>query len=357
MRALRICLIASSRFPISEPFAGGLEAHTHALAGQLQARGHEVSVFAAPGSDPALGVVELPVESFTPPPGERHDTGITPESWLNEHHAYLGLMLDLTRTGSQRFDVIHNNSLHHLPIAMSSAIDVPMFTTLHTPPVPWLTSAVAYAASTSTFVAVSEFTAREWAGQVACRTIRNGIDVDTWRPGPGGGPAVWSGRLVPEKAPHLAIDAARRAGMPLTLAGPSLDHEYFDREIRPRLGAGIEYAGHLTHHELRAVLGDASVAVVTPVWDEPYGLVAAEALACGTPVAAFARGALPEFVDETVGSLARPGSVEDLARAMLAAASRDRAHVRRVAEERCSIARMVDQYELLYTGGHHQLAA
>lgn len=357
MRPLRVCLIASSRFPISEPFAGGLEAHTHALARQLRARGHAVSVFAAPGSDPSLGVVELPVETFEPAPGERHDTGATPESWMNEHHAYLGLMLELARSGHERFDVVHNNSLHHLPIAMSGTLRVPMFTTLHTPPVPWLASAVSYADPASTFVAVSEFTAREWASTVACRTIHNGIDVDVWRPGPGGGPAVWSGRLVPEKAPHLAIDAARRIGTPLTLAGPSLDRAYFDREIRPRLGGDVEYVGHLRHDQLGAALGSASVAVVTPAWDEPYGLVAAEALACGTPVAAFARGALPEFVDESVGALARPGDVDDLARAMLLAATRDRAVVRRVAQERCSISRMVDRYEELYHGGRGWLAA
>lgn len=357
MSPLRICLIASSRFPIREPFAGGLEAHTHALARQLHARGHEVSVFAAPGSDPSLGVVELPVETFEPAEGERHDTGVTPDSWLNEHHAYLGLMLDLARTGHERFDVVHNNSLHHLPIAMSPALRVPMFTTLHTPPVPWLASAVAYADPGSTFVAVSRFTAQEWSPSVACLTIHNGIDVEAWSPGPGGGPAVWSGRLVPEKAPHLAIDAARRAGMPLTLAGPSLDRGYFAREIEPRLGGDVEYVGHLTHEQLRVTLGAASVAVVTPVWDEPYGLVAAEALACGTPVAAFARGALPEFVDDSVGALARPDDVDDLARAMRLAATRDRATVRRVAEERCSIAHMVDRYEELYLTGRERVAA
>ncbi len=283
MTGLRICLIASSRFPIREPFAGGLEAHTHALATQLTSRGHAVSLFAAPGSDPGLGTTELPVEIFRPGHAERADTAVTPASWMSEHHAYLGLMLELAETGRDRFDVIQNNSLHHLPVAMASAVDVPMVTTLHTPPVPWLESAVRYAPPSSAFVAVSRFTARAWSHAVTCTTIPNGIDVGRWRPGEGGGPAIWSGRLVPEKAPHLAIDAARLAGMPLVLAGPCPDRAYFETLIRPRLGGPIRYLGHLSHVELREQVAGARVAVVTPVWDEPYGLVAAEALACGTP--------------------------------------------------------------------------
>jgi glycosyltransferase involved in cell wall biosynthesis len=348
MTSLRICLIASSRFPIREPFAGGLEAHTHALARHLMARGHQVSLFAAPGSDPRLGTRELPVEAFRPGALDRPDTAVTPESWMKEHHAYLGLMLELARSGRRRFDVVHNNSLHHLPVAMSAAVDVPMVTTLHTPPVPWLESALRYAGAGSAFVAVSRFTSRAWSHAVRSTTISNGVDVDRWLPGPGGGPAIWFGRLVPEKGPHLAIDAARLAGMPLELAGPCLDSEYFETKIVPRLGDTVRYIGHLDHEQLRATVGRASVAVVTPTWDEPYGLVAAEALACGTPVAAFARGALPEFVDETVGALATPDDVADLARAMAHAVALDRGHVRLIAVERCSISVMVDRYEDLY---------
>jgi glycosyltransferase involved in cell wall biosynthesis len=153
---------------------------------------------------------------------------------------------------------------------------------------------------------------------------------------------------VPEKAPHLAIDACRAAGIPLVLAGPRLDPRYFDDEVRPRLGPGARYLGHLTHEDLRTTVGRARVAVVTPTWDEPYGLVAAEALACGTPVAAFARGGLPEIVDDTVGALARPGDVGDLARAVTEAAGRDRRLARSAAVERCSMWAMVDEYERLY---------
>ncbi|GAA3540412.1 glycosyltransferase family 4 protein [Aeromicrobium flavum] len=348
MTGLRICLIASSRFPIREPFAGGLEAHTHALARQLMARGHEVSLFAAPGSDPRLGTRELPVDAMPHHGPGRLDTSVTPDHWMSEHHAYLGLMLELARSGGRRFDVVHNNSLHHIPVAMASTLSIPMVTTLHTPPVPWLESALAYASGDSAFVAVSRFTARAWSHRVRSTTISNGVDVESWRPGPGGGAAIWFGRLVPEKGPHLAIDAARLAGIPMDLAGPCLDPEYFATQIEPRLGGTIRYLGHVDHEQLQEAVGHASVAVVTPTWDEPYGLVAAEALACGTPVAAFARGALPEFLDETVGSLASPDDPADLARAMVHAASLDRAHVRRTAVERCSISVMVDRYEDLY---------
>ena len=346
---LRICLVASSRFPVREPFAGGLEAHTHVLATELVRRGHEVSLFAAPGSDPALPVTELPVAEFTSSEAARADVAAPPEHWMAEHHAYLGLMLDLADCGARRFDVVHNNSLHHLPVAMAAAVPVPMVTTLHTPPIPWLESAAAFAPPSSRFAAVSECTARAWRHAVTSTTILNGVDTDSWQPGPGGGSAAWWGRLVPEKAPHEAIDAARAAGLPLVLAGPTHDAAYFEAEVRPRLGSGVEYVGHLGQDELRTLVGAATVAVVAPLWDEPYGLVAAEAMACGTPVAAYARGALPEIVDATTGSLAAPGDVGALARAIAVAATRDRAEVRRTAVRRFAMARMVDDYERLYT--------
>lgn len=345
---LRICLIGSSRFPIREPFAGGLEAHTHALARELLRRGHDVSLFAAAGSDPALNVVHLPCAVYESDEESRRDVAAPPEQWMDEHHAYLGLMMDLVRSGRRSFDVIHNNSLHHLPIAMSSAVDLPIITTLHTPPVPWLTSAIAYAGDNCHFVSVSHATARAWSPMIASTPVHNGIDLDQWSPGPGGGPAVWSGRIVPEKAPHQAARAARSIGMPLWIAGEILDRRYFTTEVQPLLGDGIEYVGHLTHRELTDLVGRATVAVVTPAWEEPFGLVAVEALACGTPVAAFARGALGEIVDETTGALAPGGDVPALALAMRAAATRDRVVVRAAARARFSHSAMVDSYVDLY---------
>ncbi len=348
MRPLRVCLVASTRFPVREPFAGGLEALTHALARGLVARGHSVSLFAARGSDPSLPVEHLAASELSVSAAARADVSAAPERWMADHHAYLGLMLDLARCGAQRFDIVHNNSLHHLPVAMADALSVPVVTTLHTPPTPWLESAVALAVSRPVFTAVSHFTAQSWRHIVPSTPILNGVDTEMWPFGPGGGPAVWSGRLVPEKAPHEAIDAARAAGVPLVLAGPILDSRYFEEYVAPRLGSEVNYVGHLDHARLAKLLRMASVALVTPAWDEPYGLVAAEAMACGTPVAAYARGAMPEIVSSEAGVLAIPHDIPDLARAVIEARECDRAAVRAHAVEHCSQQRMVDEYLRFY---------
>ncbi|MGW7313789.1 glycosyltransferase [Streptomyces sp. NPDC054854] len=350
MSSLRVALIASARFPIREPFAGGLEAHTWWLAHALHRRGHHVELFAAPGSDPALGARELSVRRSTLSDAARSDVSMPSAMWMEEHHAYLGLMLDLARDGEHRFDVVHNNSLHHLPVAMASALRVPVVTTLHTPPTPWLESAItAQDSCPVTFTAVSRFTADAWQATVPCaRVVRNGIDMDFWRPGPGGGDLVWSGRLVPEKAPHLAIEAVRAAGMALRLAGPISDQAYFADRIEPLLGEDVRYVGHLDRRELAELLGSASAALVTPGWDEPYGLVVAEALACGTPVCGFDRGALSEILTPDCGLLAPPGDVEALAELIPRAMKLDRRDARRRAQQFCSLDRTADAYTDLY---------
>ena len=344
---MRICVIGPSRFPISEPFAGGLESHTHALIMALKRRGHEVTLFAAPGSDPALGVEHLDVETFTMSETARQDVGAMPVEWMHEHHAYLALMLDLARTAEARFDAVLNVSIHHLPVAMSGLLRVPFFTTLHTPPVGWIESAVRISGSTGTFIAVSSHMRDAWAASVDCAVIMNGVDTDRLLPGPGGGAAFWSGRIVPEKGLELAIDAAEHAETALDIAGPVFDPEYFERTIRPRLGGRIRYLGHLDQATLFEHLGRASVTLVTPRWDEPYGLVAAESLAAGTPVAAFDRGALPEIIDQHSGRLAARDDVPALAVALVEAARLPREGARQRAVAFCSLERMVDEYEAL----------
>lgn len=353
---LRICLVANSRFPIGEPFTGGLESMTWHLARELIRRGHEVAVFAAPGSDPTLGVVELAVHAL-PDHAGRHDLGAPPYVELAEHHAYLALMLELAAEPGDRFDVLHNNSLHYLPVAMARSLPMPMLTTLHTPPLWWLESAVRLDGGASTFAAVSRFTAASWASITPSSCVFNGIDVTGWPVGRGGDHAVWSGRLVAEKAPHDAVVAARLTGIPIVLAGPILDLDYFRGEVEPLLGCDAMYAGHLAQSELAALVGSSSVAVVTPAWDEPYGLVAAEALACGTPVAAYARGGLPEVLTDDTGRLAPAGDVSLLASAMRDAVELDRGRCREHAVTHLSLERMVDRYQQLYSEMRHRRLA
>jgi glycosyltransferase involved in cell wall biosynthesis len=357
---MRIGLISASRFPVAEPFAGGLEAHVWALADGLRRRGHDVTLFAGPGSDPGLGVELLDLRRPRISAAARADVSMTAPEWLDEHHAYLQLMVGLGRMGTAQLDVVHNHSLHHLPIAMASTLGVPMLTTLHTPPTPWLESAIQVDESGAvTFAAVSEHTARAWSHLVPnAHVVHNGVDVTRWQPGRGGGPLVWFGRIAPEKGTHLAIDAAALAGAELLIAGPVADRAYYDAEIRPRLEQpGVTHVGHLSHAALNLLVGGATAALVTPCWDEPYGLVVAEALACGTPVCGFARGGVPELLGEGCGRLVAPGDVEALAGAIHAAPLLSRRAAREHAVRCCSLDTMIDRYVGLYRSLAHALVA
>jgi glycosyltransferase involved in cell wall biosynthesis len=189
--------------------------------------------------------------------------------------------------------------------------------------------------------------------------ISNGVDLSLWPAGTGGDDLVWFGRFVPEKGAHLAALAADRAGLGLRLAGPISDREYFDSKIRPLLSDRIRYVGHLGQSELATVVGSSAATLVTPLWDEPYGLVVAESLACGTPVAGFRRGGIPEIVGDDSGVLADSEDVDSLAAAARSAMALDRQIVRARAESHCAEGVMVDQYLSLYRrlAGRTHLAA
>ncbi len=345
---LRIALIASNRFPIKQPFAGGLEAHTWHLAHALSGVGHDVTLFAGPGSDPALDSTTLEVEFLELSAHAKADPSMPSDGFMSDHHAYQQLMLNLASDDS--YDVIHNHSLHYLPIAMAPTLNTPFLTTLHTPPTPWIESAVVASGGVGTrFAAVSRHTASMWQGVVdEVDIVPNGVDVGSWQTGPGGPYLVWSGRFTPEKGPHFAIAAAEQAGYPLKLAGPVSDPEYFSREIGPRLGPGVTYVGHLEQKDLAVLVGGAAAALVTPLWDEPYGLVVAEALACGTPVAAFSRGGIPEIVGDDCGTLVAADDVDALAAAIPRTVALSRDVVRQHGIRRCSAETMLAAYLRLY---------
>ena len=360
-----VAILATARFPISEPFAGGMEAHTHALADGLVRRGHTVTVYAA-GGDGRFRVRPMLPLDFRPSVIARRDIASAPQDVVAEHHSYLEAILALS-TASH--DLVHVNAVHHLPFACSHLLSSVVTATLHSPPTPWLESALTLSGPHRPHLAsVSSSNAAAWGRRAepsvdrrhdpppsgppghpigVGRVIGNGVDLDTWRPGPGGQGAAWAGRLVPEKAPHLAIDACRSAGLPIRLLGPVHDPGYFAEEVAPRLGSDAVYLGHGNVADVIELFGSADVAVVTPTWDEPFGLVVIEALACGTPVAGLARGALPELLDDAVGRVA--ADPHGLAAAVTDAMRCDRERCRARAEERHSLVAMVDAYEAWFT--------
>lgn len=344
---MRIELIAHHVGPIRAPFVGGVESLTFYLAGWLARRGHDVTMHAPAGS--AVPGVEVRPLALTAPLDDlaRADVSMPPGRFMDAHHAYQTLMLELAEDCDA--DVVHSHSLHYLPVAMRPLLRMPMALTLHCPPTPWLRSALLTTAPLPSITAVSETTRAAWAPGVAVdRVIPNGIDLDAWAVGPGGPDAAWAGRIVAEKAPHLAIDAARAAGLRLRMAGPVIDRAYWRAEVEPRLGPDAEYLGHLDHADLAGLVGASAVLLMTPAWEEPFGLVAAEAMASGTPVAAFDRGGVRGVVCGATGCLAPAGDVRALAVAALRAAQFDRAGVRRRAEERLGIDAMGRAYEAFY---------
>ncbi|MDT0631500.1 glycosyltransferase [Rubrivirga sp. S365] len=353
---LRVALIGSARYAFREPYVGGVAAHVVGLARGLAERGHDVTLFAPEGSDAGGGVRTVPfcaASGLDYSAAARGDVSMLAEPFMREHHAALALMLGLQRGTWGRFDVVHNHSLHHLPIGMAPAVDAAHLTTLHSPPTPWQESAFACLPERDrpAAVTVSATNRALWRPSLpSCGVVPNGVDLGRWtfsdRPAPD--LAVWAGRLVPEKGPHLAIDAARAAGLRLRLVGPAYDASYYDAEIAPRLGADVDVVGHASHADLARHYGAAAVALSTARWEEPYGLTLVEALACGTPVAAFRRGAAPELLTRATGRLAAPDDAADLARAAREAAALDRRACRAWAEAHASERAMIDRYLALY---------
>jgi glycosyltransferase involved in cell wall biosynthesis len=183
--------------------------------------------------------------------------------------------------------------------------------------------------------------------------VYNAVDVDRYAftpTVPADAPLVFLGRIEAIKGPHVAIAVARRANRRLILAGNVLPGQqtYFDREIRPHLdGDLVTYTGPVDDDDKSRLLSQAGALLMPVLWEEPFGIVMAEALACGTPVIGFARGAVPEVVDHGVtGSVCRDECEMDLAVAEVGSLSR--AACRRSAEERFSQRALVDGYEAIY---------
>jgi len=346
---MKIGLIAHLKHPIKAPFAGGLEAFTFQICKLLRERGHDVTLFASSSSGPGIDLHPiLSDERYDEKTRERKNTADMSSEYIAEHHAYYQLM---NQIDSLNLDVIFNNSLHYVPITMANLLKTPMVTVLHTPPFYELELAAKAERKHKSlrYVTVSKSNAARWNKIVTeCEVIMNGVDCNAWDfydEGQQENYAVWFGRVHPDKGLHLAIAAAKLAGIPLKIAGGIADRKYFNTKVEPLLDENTQMLGLLDHHSLNNLIGKARVSIISPTWEEPFGLVVAESLACGTPVAGFSIGALPEIVNSQCGSLASPADVESLASAIKSAQVLNRKTVRAYAENHMSIAHMVTCYE------------
>jgi glycosyltransferase involved in cell wall biosynthesis len=200
-------------------------------------------------------------------------------------------------------------------------------------------------------LAISRHQASTARGVSIARVIHHGVDVTRFPMGDGkGGYLMFLGRMSPTKGVREAIRIARTAGMPLAIAAKmreSRERDYFDNVIAPLLDRDIRYLGEVGNAEKVELLGGA-IALVNPIdWDEPFGLCMVEALACGTPVLATPRGAVPEIVDDGVTGFLR-ADVTDLPAALADVGTIDRRACRAAVIDRFSAGRMVENHVRFY---------
>lgn len=333
---MRIAVIASPVTPLRPAQLGGAQAVVSDLARGLAARGHEVTLHCAEGSEvPGVTLARVPQPSDAaaalvmpggPPP--RPAPGVA--------RALASMFEAAARDGA---DVVSQHAFDAPAFELAQTMRV--LHTLHMPP---LVDAVVEAARNvpaARLAAVSHSCQATWltAGVEVGRVLLNGVS-DTQ---PVAGPvhaALIAGRISPEKGIDHAIAAAKDAGLEIRIAGAHYDPGY---EVD--LSGSVQF-GSLPRDELRVLMAQSAVTICAVRWDEPFGMVAAEAQMAGCPVAAYRRGAMPEVVEQGVsGFLAEPDDIASLAQAVSDCLALDRAAVRSSARRRLGLDAMLDRYE------------
>jgi glycosyltransferase involved in cell wall biosynthesis len=266
--------------------------------------------------------------------------------WPWEACELLNLAAAVERAGD--FDVIHYQAMYWpMSVPFTRLVSTPIVQTLHhAPSAPEVALWSRY--PEAPFVAISDEQARLLTGLNVVGVVRHGIDTDafTFRETPDDY-LVFLGRFTEGKGVLQAIEVARLTGMRLILA--AAENDYYRQEIASHVdGTNVVYAGEVDHAGKVALLGGARALLYPVQSGEPFGLVIAEAMACGTPVAALDRGAVRELVQEGVtgGIFA---SLEALVSGMPRVLGLDRAQIRATAVARFGIDRMVDEYVNVYT--------
>lgn len=343
MKNLRIAQVAPLWTRIPPATYGGIELLMKLLIDELAARGHEVTLFA---SGDCLTAAKLH------PVCELNLTELCTrgEAYCFEYYASSAMAEVLAH--ASEFDVIHYHlSTAWLPLA--AATPTPGLFTIHTCP-----------------HVDDEFVFRRWP-QVAVNGISrcqmhatgvrlgrqfpvvyNGCDFGAYDPSfEPGRYLAFLGRMSPEKNPLDAIRIARAADLPIVLAGQpqnAKEQAYFAEQIQPLIdGEMVRWIGPVNHPQKNELLRHAAALIFPILWDEPFGLVMIEAMACGTPVVAHRRGSVEEVIDDGVTGF-HSGVIDGLAELVPQALALDRRKVRAQAELRFSYQAMVDAYEEVY---------
>lgn len=332
---MRIGLIAPPFISVPPNGYGGTELFIARLAEGLAKRGLKVIVYTNGESTVAVEKRWIYRHSEWPVSGE--GSGALKEL---EHAAWA------VRDASQTCDLIHVSDAQG--VACSRFVDVPFVHTIHHPHDSQL-SAFYKRHPRIQYVAISNFQRQRESLPEIC-TIHHGLDFSQYRHCERKQDYLcFLGRIAPIKGTHLAIAVAKKAGIPLKIAGEvqPMFRDYFETEVKPHIdGKFIQYLGVADLKAKNELLGN-SMAMLFPIqWDEPFGLVLIESMACGTPVLALPGGSVSEIVRDGVS-----GYICDSVEQLASRATRLKISpksVRRYAEERFSVRRMAEQYAKLY---------
>jgi glycosyltransferase involved in cell wall biosynthesis len=333
---LRIAITADPELAVPPSHYGGIERIIHFLAEGLSRRGHEVVLFAHRDSKVSCELVPYPGAAST----SRSD-GVRNAATIAR------------RIIGGRFDLIHSfGRLAYLtPLCWHPIRKIMSYQRVITPAS--IVRARRLFGASIEFTAISRQMIEPVDSLAPWHVVYNGVAIDAYRFCPTvavDAPLVFLGRIEHLKGVHLAIEAARGAGRRLVIAGNiAPEHQsYFDNCVRPFIdGDRVAYIGPVDDRQKNALLGSAAALLMPVLWDEPFGIVMAEALACGTPVVGYRRGAVPEVVIDGVTGFV-VADVQAMIGALHRLGSIDRNACRADAEARFTDRVIVDAYESLY---------
>jgi glycosyltransferase involved in cell wall biosynthesis len=337
LRHLRIGIIAPPLIPVPPTDYGGTELFVAHLATALQGLGVEVIVYANGESTVPVARRWLYERSDWPIKEAAH-------AWIKDLNHISWAVED----ANGNCDVIHIQSAHALPF--SRFVDVPVVLTLHGPHDLKLSELYSFFPNVH-YVCISDAQCK-LESMPQMQTVHHGIDLTQYRfVEKKQNYLSFIGRIAPLKGTHLAIDVAKRTGIPLKIAGDvqPLNREYFERKIKPEIdGQLIEYIGLADLNTKNELLGNSKAMLFPIQWNEPFGLVMIEAMACGTPVLAMPGGSVAEVVRPDVsGYICR--SVKEMAK-KAETLNINPATVRRHVEGHFSVSRMAQRYVSVYEG-------